>query len=89
MTHATLESFRTIARETRSNRAVAVYCDGPFPTTDRDGDEVPEWTVFAGDQDAEPVGTVYRCSTWSGAVSLAAKMARDRRLSLEDESMPA
>jgi hypothetical protein len=79
----------TTHRSSTRTRTVAVFVDGPFPSVDREGEEVPEWTVYAGDDEAEPTGTVYRCSSWAGARSLGARMARDRRLELVDESGPA
>jgi hypothetical protein len=66
-----------------------VFVDGPHPTTDRDGDEIPEWTVCVGNEDAEPQGTVYFCQSHGSARALAARMSKDRRLEIVDESMAA
>ncbi len=55
----------------------------------RSGIETPEWYVCAADDDGEPIGKVYRCSTFESATSLGAHMARDRRLELVDEAMSA
>jgi hypothetical protein len=35
----------------------AVYFDGPQPEQNHDGDEIPVWLVYVGDEDADPVGT--------------------------------
>ena len=37
----------------------AVYFDGPQPDRDAEGEEIPAWTVYVGDADAEPTGKVY------------------------------
>jgi hypothetical protein len=73
------------------NRAktVAVFFDGPFPTTARDDDEIPEWTVYAGDEYADPDGPVYRLRSYAAARNLAERMATDRRLELVDEATTA
>jgi hypothetical protein len=72
-----------------SSPAKCVICDGPYADVDRDGDEVPTWSVCIGDDEGEPCGTVYRCSTFTGAVKLARDIARDRRLELVMEASPA
>jgi hypothetical protein len=71
------------------NRPACVLVDGPYSDTDRDGEEVPVWSVCLGDEDGEPVGTVYTCYTHKRATDLGASMSRDRRLELIDESSPA
>ena len=68
--------------------AVAVQVDGPFSNQNRDGDEVPEWTVCVIDADGDPIGTVYRCAAYANARGLALRMARDRRLECVDDSTP-
>jgi len=71
-------------------KPTAVFCTGPESGgVDRNGVEYPEWYVFAGDDEAEPVGKSYTCRTFEGAVSLARNMARDRRLPLELDASPA
>jgi hypothetical protein len=65
--------------ETR-RKAVCVLFDGPEPDVNRDGDEVPVWTVCAADEDGDPIGTVYSIYSFSRAEALAQKMADDRRL---------
>ena len=73
-----------------ATRPVAVALDGPYAEQSRySGDEYPEWAVCLADSDGEPVGKIYRCRSYDAARRLAANMARDRRLPLEDESSPA
>ena len=70
--------------------AIQILCTGPDPYTGRDGDEHPEWTVCAADDDRESVGRVYRVrKSLDLARRLATRMAVDRHLSLTDESNPA
>lgn len=76
--------------QTTFTKATAIFCYGPESGgQDRDGDEFPEWVVYAGDDEAEPVGKLYRCRTYEGAVGLANNMAKDRRLPLEMEASRA
>ena len=56
---------------------------------DANGDEIPTWLVYVGDEEAEPTGTVYTCFTFSFALDLAQRMARDRRLQLIHEAIAA
>lgn len=72
-----------------AGKACCVVCDGPFPTTDWEGEEIPEWVVAVEDEDGNEVGNVYRVFSHSKAVNLAMKIARDRKLELVDESMRA
>ena len=65
-----------------------IFFDGPQSDTDRDGDEIPVWFVYVGDEDAEAVETVYKCQTFAGAEGLAKRMSHDRRLELIHEAMP-
>ena len=60
----------------------AVFCDGPQPTTNQHGDEIPCWQVYVGDEEAEPVAQLYTLHSWTAATALAHRMARDRRLEL-------
>jgi hypothetical protein len=65
-----------------------VYFDGPYADQDRDGDEIPVWSVFVGDEHGDPVGSVYGCHSYKTAAELARKMAKDRGLELVDEASP-
>ncbi len=66
-----------------------VFFDGPEPQQNADGDEIPTWSVYVGDEEAEPTGTVYTCFSFSVAQDLANRMARDRRLELIHEATTA
>ena len=65
-----------------------IFFDGPQSDTDHNGDEIPVWFVYVGDEDAEAVETVYKCQTFAGAEGLAKRMAQDRKLELIHEAMP-
>ena len=66
-----------------------VFFDGPQPGQDREGEEIPVWVVYVGDEDADPVGTVYTCHNFKSAETLAQRMARDRQLELIHEATTA
>lgn len=65
-----------------------VFFDGPQSDRNAEGDEIPLWAVYVGDEDAEPVGKVYHSHDFKAAGELARQMARDRRLELINEAMP-
>jgi hypothetical protein len=67
----------------------AVYFDGPQAEQDQDGEEIPAWVVYVGDEEADPVGTVYTIHHFKSAELLAYRMAEDRRLDLIHEATPA
>ena len=50
---------------------------------DRYGDEYQSWHVGTGDDDLEPTGKIYNCSSLDVAIRTAQNMARDRRLPIE------
>ena len=63
---------------------------GPESDVNHEGDEIPVWTVcVADDRDGDPVGKIYWYHNHSAAQDLGRRMARDQRLELVDESMPA
>ena len=66
-----------------------VFFDGPQSDRNRDGDEIPSWCVYVGDEEAEPVGKVYWFHDYPSADALARRMARDRRLEFIHEASPA
>ena len=66
-----------------------VFFDGPEPAQDREGEEIPVWTVYVGDADAEPVDTVYTCHNFGAAEKLAQAIARDRQFELIHEATTA
>src|SRR5512136_3156715 len=65
-----------------------VFFDGPEPEKDRQGEEVPVWHVFVGNEDAHPLSRVYRVFSFKKAESLAQAMSKDRNLELVAEAMP-
>jgi hypothetical protein len=66
-----------------------IFFDGPQPDQDNDGEEIPVWSVYVGDEESEPVGTVYKLHHFKSAELLAYQMADDRRLELIHEASPA
>lgn len=81
----------TIATKEFSNTGLyrAVYFDGPQPEQNHDGDEIPVWLVYVGDEDADPVDSIYKCHSYTAAEKLAQSMAHDRRLDLQHDATPA
>jgi len=66
-----------------------VFFDGPQSDRNDDGDEIPVWCVYVGDEEAEPVGHVYFCHDYRAGDQLARRMASDRRLEFIHEASPA
>ena len=66
-----------------------IFFDGPQSDQNHDGDEIPVWFVYVGDEEAEPVDTLYKCHNFTAAEELATRMSRDRRLELIHEACPA
>jgi len=66
-----------------------VFCFGPEPTQDKDGEEIPSWAVFVGDEHAHPVFKVYHVNNFKRALGLARLMSKDRRLELINEAQEA
>jgi hypothetical protein len=66
-----------------------VFFDGPEPEQDHEGEEIPVWLVYVGDEEAEPTGTVYHVYNFRRAQALAERMAGDRRLELINEATNA
>lgn len=67
----------------------AVFFEGPQPDRNPDGDEIPVWSVYVGDEEAIPVGHVYRSHSFAYAAQLARRIAEDRGLELITDAMPA
>ena len=65
-----------------------VFFDGPQSDQNHDGDEIPAWFVYVGDEEAEPVATVYKFHNFKPAEELAKRMSNDRRLDLIHEANP-
>jgi hypothetical protein len=57
-----------------------VFFDGPQPDQNQDGDEIPAWFVYVGNEEAEPVGKVDKFHDFKAAEDAARRMSRDRRL---------
>ena len=66
-----------------------IFFDGPQSDQNRDGDEIPVWLVYVGDEEAEPTDTVYKLHSFQAAEQLAKRMSQDRRLELIHEASPA
>lgn len=66
-----------------------IFFDGPQSDQNHDGDEIPVWVVYVGDEEAEPTDTVYKLHSFQAAEQLAKRMAQDRRLELIHEASPA
>lgn len=66
-----------------------VFFDGPQSDRNPDGDEVPVWCVYVGDEEAEPVDRIYWLWSYELALELARRMARDRRFELIQEATSA
>jgi hypothetical protein len=71
------------------NTAKAVFFDGPEPEQDREGEEIPVWHVYVGDEHAEPLSRVYRVFSFKKAEALAQAMAKDRQLNLIADAIQA
>ena len=65
-----------------------IFLDGPQPDVDDEGEEIPVWVVYVGNDDGDPIGTVYRLHNFKSAELLAYRMAEDRNLELIHEAMP-
>ena len=66
-----------------------VFFDGPQSDLNHEGDEIPAWCVYVGNEEAESVGKVYWFQDYPSADALARRMARDRRLEFIHEASPA
>jgi len=67
----------------------AVFFDGPQPDRNHDGDEIPVWVVYVGDEEGIPVDQVYTCLSFGCAERLAQRIADDRGIELIADAMPA
>ena len=72
----------------RSANWRGVFFDGPEADQNADGDEIPIWHVYVGNEEAEPQHTVYTCFSFDLANQLARNMARDRKLELVQDATP-
>jgi len=67
----------------------AVYFDGPQSDRDHEGEEVPAWVVYIGDDEAEPVSHLQHFRSYEIAEQVARHLASDRRLDLIHDAIPA
>jgi hypothetical protein len=67
----------------------AVYFDGPQSDRDAEGEEVPSWVVYIGDDEAEPVSHLQHFRSYEIAEQVARHLASDRRLDLIHDASPA
>ncbi len=67
----------------------AVYFDGPQSDRNREGDEVPSWVVYIGDEDAEPVSHLQHFRSYQIAEQVARQLASTRRLDFVHDASPA
>ena len=67
----------------------AVYFDGPQSDRDHEGEEVPAWVVYIGDDEAEPVSHLQHFRSYEIAEQVARHLASDRRLDLIHDASPA
>ena len=74
---------------TQNSSAVhRVYFDGPCPSQDATGEDIPVWFVFVGDSDGDPVDAVSPFSNFATAQCYACELAKAKRLSLITDAMP-
>lgn len=66
-----------------------VFFDGPQSDRNQDGDEIPVWTVYVGDEEGIPVDQVYTCLSFGTAERLAQRIADDRGIELITDAIPA
>jgi hypothetical protein len=67
----------------------AVYFDGPSADQDHEGEEIPVWTVYVGDDEAEPVSHLQHFRSFQIAEDVAKHLAATRHIDLIHEASPA
>jgi hypothetical protein len=70
-------------------RTRAVYFDGPWAEQNHEGEEIPTWLVYIGDEEAEPVSHLITFHSYQIAYDYAQHLAGERRLELIHEASPA
>ena len=65
-----------------------ILMTGPVTKTNRDGTQIPEWLVGLTDENRRPKGWTYHVQNLWKARLLAASMADDRKLPLEQDWQP-
>ena len=86
---APLNNTKNPTSDLRSAQWRGVFFDGPQSDQNADGDEIPVWFVYVGNEEAEPLHTVYTCFSFDFAADLAQRMASDRNLELVQDATPA
>jgi len=86
---APLNNTMNPTSDLRSAQWRGVFFDGPEADTNHDGDEIPVWFVYVGNEEAEPLHTVYTCFSFDFAQDLARRMSEDRHLELVQDATPA
>lgn len=71
-----------------SKRRCVIF-DGPFPTQDRHGEEVPEWYVGEGDDDGEDIGEGSHFTSYEAGFTEARRLADRLNVELVNEAMRA
>jgi hypothetical protein len=67
----------------------AVYFDGPSADRDPEGEEIPVWVVYIGDDEAEPVSHLQHFRSFQIAEDVARHLASTKRLDLIHDASPA
>ena len=67
----------------------AVYFDGPSADRDHEGEEIPVWVVYIGDDEAEPVSHLQHFRSFQIAEDVARHLASTKRLDLINDATPA
>ena len=67
----------------------AVYFDGPSADRDHEGEEIPVWVVYIGDEEAEPVSNLQHFRSFQIAEEVARHLASSKRLDLIHDATPA
>lgn len=70
-------------------KTTAIYCDGPQSDIDYNGEEIPVWIVFPGDDDGCETGPSETFYSAESAVSRALEWARSLRVEPVIECTPA
>ena len=85
MTNTTLELNEATAN---TGHWRGVFFDGPQSDQNPDGDEVPAWFVYIGDDEAEPVSHLQHFRSFQIAEDVARHLASTKRLDLIHEANP-
>ena len=92
---ARLKSMTTTTAKPIGAQWRGIFFDGPQPDLNPKARKFPSGSFYVGNEDGDPVSTVYHCHKFKSAEGLAKRMARDRRLNsstkpcrIEDEHTP-